>query len=319
MELRHSRKRFLKDLTTSALGLSLSGSILSSLFSQTSGVSKMLKRKIPKTGEEIPAIGLGTWQTLDVDPEPSSLAPLREVLLEFLKFGGGVVDSSPMYGRSEEIFGILSKEIPDPDRKKFFLATKVWIRGESAGKSQIEASFKKMNAEKIDLFQIHNLLDTQTHLKTLRNLREKSKIRYIGLTHFTTSAFSEMERISEKEKPDFLQIPYSIVTREAENRILPFAQEHGIAVLINRPFEEGGLFRRTKGKTLPEYFKEWDCNSFAQVFLKYILSHPAVTSVIPATSKLSHLKDNMGAGLGKLPEGKERKVFLSNLLDTLDS
>ncbi|MEI7011462.1 aldo/keto reductase [Leptospira licerasiae] len=318
MESSYSRKKFLKLLALSAAGISLSERMISPLFSQTSGASKMLKRKIPKTGEEIPAIGLGTWQTLDVDPDPSSLAPLREVLSEFLHIGGGVVDSSPMYGRSEEIFGILSKDFTDAERNKFFLATKVWIRGEAAGKSQIEASFKKMKAEKIDLFQIHNLLDTQTHLKTLRGLKEKGKIRYIGLTHFTVSAFGEMERISEKEKPDFLQIPYSIQTREAENRILPFAQEHGIAVLINRPFEEGGLFRNTKGKTLPEYFKEWDCLSFAQAFLKYILFHPAVTCAIPATSKISHLKDNMGAGLGRFPEGKERKVFLSNLLDAMD-
>ncbi|GBF39319.1 aldo/keto reductase [Leptospira johnsonii] len=318
MESSYSRKKFLKLLALSAAGVSLSENIISPLFSQTSGASKMLKRKIPKTGEEIPAIGLGTWQTLDVDPDPSSLAPLKEVLSEFLQTGGGVVDSSPMYGRSEEIFGILSKDFSDAERRKFFLATKVWIKGEAAGKSQIESSFKKMKAEKIDLFQIHNLLDTQTHLKTLRGMKEKGKIRYIGLTHFTTSAFAEMERISEKEKPDFLQIPYSIQTREAEDRILPFAQEHGIAVLINRPFEEGGLFRNTKGKTLPEYFKEWDCHSFAQVFLKYILSHPAVTCAIPATSKVSHLKDNMGAGIGRFPEGKERKVFLSNLLDAMD-
>ncbi len=278
----------------------------------------MLRRKIPRTGEEIPAIGLGTWQTLDVDPSPSSLAPLKEVLFEFLKSGGTVVDSSPMYGRSEEIFGLLSQEVSEQDRKKFFLATKVWTRGEAAGKAQIEASFRKMKTDKIDLFQIHNLLDTDTHLKTLRGLREKGKIRYLGLTHFTSSAFSEMERISVKEKPDFLQIPYSILTREAENRILPFAEQNGIAVLINRPFEEGALFRRAKGKDLPDYFKEWDCSSFAQAFLKYLLSHPGVTCVIPATAKISHLKDNLNAGRGKFPDTKERKVFLSKLLDALD-
>ncbi|TGK07521.1 aldo/keto reductase [Leptospira semungkisensis] len=318
MGSKYTRKDFLNRFAASFAGAAMIDSFYRPLFTQTTGVAKMLKRRIPKTGEEIPAIGLGTWQTLDVDPDPSSLAPLKEVLAEFLNAGGGVVDSSPMYGRSEEIFGILSKDVSANDKKKFFLATKVWTRGESAGKAQIEASFRKMKADQIDLFQIHNLLDTQTHLKTLRDLKDKSRIRYIGLTHFTSSAFSEMEKISIKEKPDFLQIPYSIITREAEQRILPFALENGIAVLINRPFEEGGLFHKAKGKTLPEYFKEWDCNSFAQAFLKYLLSHPAVTAVIPATSKVSHLKDNLQAGLGRFPDSKERKVFLSNLLDALD-
>lgn len=313
------RKEFLKRSAAVFLGLAVSGSSYRSVFAQTKqGAPSMLKRKIPKTGEEIPAIGLGTWQTLDVDPDPSSLAPLQEVISEFIQRGGRVLDSSPMYGRSEEIFGLLSRNLSEEDRKKFFLATKVWTRGEASGKSQIEASFRKMKTDKIDLFQIHNLLDTEVHLKTLRALRDKGRIRYIGLTHFTSSAFGEMERIANKEKPDFLQIPYSAITREAENRILPFAQENGIAVLINRPFEEGALFRRSKGKTVPEYFQQWDCTSFAQIFLKYLLSHPGVTCVIPATAKISHLRDNLGAGIGKFPEGKERKVFLENLLDALD-
>ncbi|TGK01291.1 aldo/keto reductase [Leptospira langatensis] len=318
MGSKYTRKDFLNRLAASFVGTAMVDSFYRPLFTQTTGVARMLKRRIPKTGEEIPAIGLGTWQTLDVDPDPSSLAPLKEVLSEFLNTGGGIVDSSPMYGRSEEIFGILSKDIPEKEKRKFFLATKVWTRGEAAGKAQIEASFRKMKADKIDLFQIHNLLDTQTHLKTLRDLKDRAKIRYIGLTHFTSSAFPEMEKISIKEKPDFLQIPYSVITREAEQRILPFALENGIAVLVNRPFEEGGLFRKAKGKTLPDYFKEWDCNSFAQAFLKYLLSHPGVTAVIPATSKVSHLKDNMQAGLGRFPDAKERKVFLSNLLEALD-
>ncbi|WP_232224685.1 aldo/keto reductase [Leptospira fainei] len=278
----------------------------------------MLLRKIPSSGETIPAIGLGTWQTFDVTSDDHSLASLDEVLRDFLQEGGTVIDSSPMYGRAEETVGILSQRLSEPQRRKIFFATKVWTKGEAAGRAQIEASFRKMKAEKIDLFQIHNLLDTSTHLKALRDLKEKGKIRYIGLTHFTPSAFAEMERIAEKDRVEFLQIPYSIMTREAENRLLPFAAQKGIAVLVNRPFEEGGLFRRTRGKILPEYFREWGCDSFAQAFLKYIISHPAVTCVIPATAKLSHLQDNMRAGFGNLPDNSERKRFLSNLLEALE-
>lgn len=278
----------------------------------------MLLRKIPGSEETIPAIGLGTWQTFDVTPDDRSLAPLNEVLRDFLQEGGTVIDSSPMYGRAEETIGILSQRLSESERRKIFLATKVWTKGEAAGRAQIEASFRKMKSEKIDLFQIHNLLDVSAHLKTLRELKEKGKIRYIGLTHFTPSAFAEMERIAIRDKTEFLQIPYSILTREAENRLLPFAAQNGIAILVNRPFEEGGLFRRTKGKVLPEYFKEWGCDSFAQAFLKYIISHPAVTCVIPATAKLSHLQDNMRAGFGNLPENAERKRFLSNLLEALE-
>ncbi|EQA45121.1 oxidoreductase, aldo/keto reductase family protein [Leptospira broomii serovar Hurstbridge str. 5399] len=320
--MRFSRKKFL------GIGAGLLASRLSkkfeNLFSLSAetrkieGRSTMLLRKIPSSGETIPAIGLGTWQTFDVPSDDRSLAPLNEVLQDFLREGGSVIDSSPMYGRAEETVGILSQRLSESERRKIFLATKVWTKGEVAGRTQIEASFRKMKSEKIDLFQIHNLLDTSTHLKTLRELKEKGKIRYIGLTHFTPSAFAEMERIAGKDKVEFLQIPYSILTREAENRLLPFAAQNGIAVLVNRPFEEGGLFRRTKGKVLPEYFKERGCDSFAQAFLKYIISHPAVTCVIPATAKLSHLQDNIRAGFGNLPESPERKRFLSNLLEALE-
>ncbi|RHX91821.1 aldo/keto reductase [Leptospira stimsonii] len=279
--------------------------------------SDMLLRTIQKTGEKIPAIGLGTWQTMDISPDSSELNTLKEVWKEFLYQGGTVVDSSPMYGKSEEIVGILASETAEEFKKKIFFATKVWTRGESAGKAQIEASFRKFKTDRIDLFQIHNLLDTQIHLKTLRSLKEKGKIRYIGLTHYVSSAFSEMERIAKSENIEFLQIPYSIVSREAEERILPFAESNGISVLINRPFEEGELFRRVRGKILPDYFREWDCESFGQAFLKFILSNSAVTCAIPATSKLAHLKDNIRAGQGKLPSGKDREEFRKRLLQVL--
>ncbi|PJZ53655.1 aldo/keto reductase [Leptospira adleri] len=309
-----SRAHFLKQTAAFLFSAGLSFPVKKIFSKEGSG---MLYRTIQKTGEQIPAIGLGTWQTMDISADSSEIKNLREVWKEFLDQGGALVDSSPMYGRSEEIVGVLASESTEEFRKKIFYATKVWTRGESAGKSQIEASFQKFKTERIDLFQIHNLLDTQTHLKTLRSLKEKGKIRFIGLTHYVSSAFSEMERIAKSESIEFLQVPYSIVTREAEDRILPFAESKGISVLINRPFEEGELFRRVRGKILPDYFKEWDCDSFGQAFLKFILSNTAVTCAIPATSKLSHLKDNLKAGHGKLPAGKDRKEFKKRLLQIL--
>ncbi|TGM03117.1 aldo/keto reductase [Leptospira barantonii] len=310
-----TRSDFLKRTAAIGLAAGLVRSPFESLFAKEG--TKMLERTIQRSGEKIPAIGLGTWQTMDISKDSTELESLREVWKEFIDNGGTVVDSSPMYGRSEEIVGILASSLAEEKKKKVFYATKVWIRGESAGKAQIQSSFEKFKTNRIDLFQIHNLVDTNTHLKTLRFLQEGQKIRYLGLTHYVSSAFPEMEKIAKTENMDFIQIPYSIATRAAEERILPFAQENGIGVLINRPFEEGELFRRVKGKTLPDYFKEWDCDSFGQTFLKYILSHPAVTCVIPATSKISHLRDNLKAGFGKLPSGKDREEFRKRLLQVL--
>ncbi|TGK32700.1 aldo/keto reductase [Leptospira gomenensis] len=310
-----SRGRFLRDSAT--LLAFLSGYINS--FSDSLGKENngMLHRTVRSSGEKIPAIGLGTWQTMDVSSDSSSLTTLMEVWNEFIRSGGGVVDSSPMYGRSEEIVGLLSSGLSPIDKKRIFFATKVWIRGETAGKTQIDSSFRRFGVDKIDIFQIHNLVDAHIHLKYLKTLQEKGSIRYVGLTHYVSSAFSEMEGIAKKEKVEFLQIPYSIVTREAETRILPFAESNGISVLINRPFEEGQLFRRVKGKVLPDFFREWDCESFGQAFLKFILSHSAVTCAIPATSKLSHLRDNLKAGFGKLPTGRDREEFKKRLLQEL--
>ncbi|RHX95177.1 aldo/keto reductase [Leptospira yasudae] len=310
-----SRSDFLKRSAAFAFAAGLVEIPYRSLFAKEG--AKILERTIQKSGEKIPSIGLGTWQTMDVSKDSSELESLRAVWKEFIDAGGRVVDSSPMYGRAEEIVGVLSSELSEQSRKKVFYATKVWIRGEAAGKAQIQSSFEKFKTDKIDLFQIHNLVDTQTHLRTLRLLQEGEKIRYIGITHYVSSAFAEMETIAKNEKIDFIQIPYSIATRAAEERILPFAEANGIGVLINRPFEEGELFRRVKGKSVPAYFKEWDCDSFGQAFLKFILSHTAVTCVIPATSKVSHLKDNLKAGLGKLPSGKDREEFKKRLLQEI--
>ncbi|MCB1179934.1 MAG: aldo/keto reductase [Leptospiraceae bacterium] len=268
---------------------------------------KIKKRMIPSGNEKIPIIGLGTWRTFDIDENDlKSISNLKEILDQFIQEGGNLIDSSPMYGNSEKIIGKLNSG----NQQNLFLATKVWTSGKENGIAQIESSFKKMNTNFIHLFQIHNLVDWKTHLKTLRKYKEKGRIKYIGITHYTKSAFSEMEKIMKTEEIDFIQIPYSVVLRDAENKILPLAKDKGIATLINRPFEGGDLFSRYKNKKVPEFIKNFGCNSIAQVLLKYILSTGGVTCVIPATSKIKHLLDNMHAGKGRLPDEKERKEII---------
>jgi diketogulonate reductase-like aldo/keto reductase len=264
-----------------------------------------LSRAIPRSGEKIPAIGLGTWQTFDVGESESQRAPLREVLKEFVRFGGSVIDSSPMYGESENVVGDVATDTGV--HSKLFLATKVWTSGREAGIRQMNESFRKLRSGRMDLMQVHNLVDWRTHLKTLREWKAQGRVRYLGITHYTESAYDELERVMRSEKPDFVQFNYSIVSREAERRLLPLAQELGIAVLVNKPFEKARLFSRVRGKELPGWAAEIDCRSWAQFFLKFILAHPAVTCAIPATSKVAHLKDNMAAGTGRLPDTATRE------------
>jgi diketogulonate reductase-like aldo/keto reductase len=276
---------------------------------QFSGVTmaatpSLIQRQVPRTGELLPAVGLGTWQTFDVGRTESQRAPLKEVLGEFVKHGGSVVDSSPMYGESERVVGDLAVELGA--HKQLFVATKVWTNGREAGIRQMEESFKRLRAARIDLMQIHNLADWRAHLVTLRRWKEQGKIRYIGVTHYTESAYDELARVLKSEELDFVQLNYSIAERAAERMMLPLAQERRLAVLINRPFAEGALFKRVRGKSLPPWAKEIGCASWAQFFLKFIISHPAVTCAIPATSKVAHLKDNMQAGLGPLPDASTR-------------
>jgi aryl-alcohol dehydrogenase-like predicted oxidoreductase len=273
----------------------------------------ILRRPIPKTGELLPVVGLGTWQTFDAGAAESERAPLREVLRELVALGGKVVDSSPMYGRSEEVAGDLASELKIHDR--LFLATKVWTSGRNAGIRQMEESFRRLRAKRIDLMQVHNLLDWRTHLATLREWKEEGRIRYLGVTHYTASAYGELARVMENEPLDFVQVNYSIAEREAENRILPLAAERRVALLINRPFAEGALFRKTGGKPLPPWAAEIGCASWAQFFLKFVISHPAVTCAIPGTSKARHLADNMGAGLGPLPELKTRERMARHVME----
>lgn len=262
------------------------------------------KRPIPVSGEMIPVVGLGTWRTFDAGNSKEKRAALLEVLKTLIQKGASVIDSSPMYGSSETVVGDLSQELNI--RNKLFLATKVWTDGKEEGIRQMNQSFQKMKTDKMDLMQVHNLVDVHTHLKTLRNWKEQGKIRYFGITHYVPGVYPEMIRLIKTEKPDFVQCCYNITTRDAEKELLPLAKEKGIAVLINRPFEEGNLFNVVKGNPLPPWAKEYDINTWAQFFLKFIISHPSVTCAIPGTSKASHMQENIGAGTGKLPDEKAR-------------
>ena len=270
----------------------------------------MLTRKIPSTGEALPVIGMGTWQTFDVGRSSTDRDPLREVLQAFVQGGGRVIDSSPMYGRAEAVAGDLMKELSPP----LFVATKVWTRGRAAGIAEIERSMKRLGVNTLDLLQVHNLLDVHTHLPTLREMKAAGTVRYIGITHYQLDAFDELERLLRTESLDFVQLPYSIGVRQAEARLLPAAADTGTAVLVMRPFEEGSLFQRVRGEPLPEWAAEIDCTSWAQVFLKWIVGHPAVTCPIPATSKPAHARDNVMAGHGRLPDDAMRERIVQSVL-----
>jgi diketogulonate reductase-like aldo/keto reductase len=287
------------------LRLAAAGAVAPLITSARSADRPFLMRAIPRSGEKLPALGLGTWQTLNVGESETQRAPLRQVLQEFVRLGGRVIDSSPMYGESETVAGDLAAELGMRD--KLFLATKVWTTGREAGIRQMNDSFRKLRTERMDLMQVHNLVDWRIHLNTLRDWKAQGRVRYIGITHYTESAYADLEQVMRSEKPDFVQLNYSIVSREAERRLLPLAQELGIAVLVNKPFEKAGLFDKVRGKELPPWARDFDCVSWAQFFLKFILSHPAVTCAIPATSKVKHLVDNMGAGVGRLPDAAMRE------------
>ena len=257
---------------------------------------------LPQNGVTLPKIGLGTWQTFDVGSDAAARAPLREVLK---MLNGNVVDSSPMYGTSETVAGDLIAELGL--RPKLFIATKVWTQGRDEGVRQMETSFKRLRVQQMDLLQVHNLVDVSTHAVTLRKWQEEKRVRHIGITHYTSSAYGAVERELKANPWDFLQINYSLGERDSEKRILPLAKERGVSVVINRPFAEGSLFSHVKGKPLPPWAKEYGINSWAQYFLKWIVSHPAVTCAIPGTGRPDHMKDNLAAGQGAMPDEKGRK------------
>ena len=268
-------------------------------------------RAIPSSGERIPVVGLGTWSTFDVGASAAARAPLEEVLARFAERGGRVVDSSPMYGRSEEVVGSVAAKLGLLGR--LFLATKVWTRGREAGLRQIETSERLLGTKRLDLLQVHNLLDVETHLATLRALKDAGRVRYIGVTHYTAGAYPEVERVLLREKLDFLQVNYSLAEREAAKRILPLAREKGVAVLVNRPFGGGDALRRVLPRALPAWAAEFDCASWPQFFLKWILSDPAVTCAIPATRERAHLDDDLDAAFGRLPDEKLRRRMVDAL------
>ncbi|MEL0111112.1 MAG: aldo/keto reductase [Rickettsiales bacterium] len=265
----------------------------------------MIQRAIPKTGELLPIVGLGTWQAFDVPEDTAARVPQREVLQLMYGAGGSVVDASPMYGRAEGVVGDLLTvaEI----RQQTFLATKVWTEGRDRGIAQMEESLRRLRTGTVDLMQIHNLVDWRTQLETLRLWKAAGIFRYIGITHYTSGAIDDLVAIMESEDIDFVQMAYSIGERAVETRLLPVAAERGIAVIANRPYEGGGLFQSVEGETLPEWAAEFDCANWSQFFLKFILSHPAVTCAIPATADPAHMIDNLGAGAGPLPDRAMRR------------
>ena len=270
----------------------------------------LVTRKIPSSGEAIPALGLGTSGPFEVGNSAKDREPLKEVLSAFFAAGGRLIDTSPMYSTAEAVLGDL---LTSSMQEKVFLATKVWTRGQAEGVEQMKHSGQVLKHPKLDLIQVHNLLDLDTHLKTLRAWQDEGRVRYIGITHYTVSSQSDLARVIEREKLDFVQLNYSATTRDAEKRLLPLAADRGVAVLVNRPFEDGKMFQSVSGQPLPPWAADLDCTSWGQIFLKYVLSHPAVTCAIPATGKLKHLQDNLAGARGRLPDAKQRALIVKEL------
>ena len=294
-----SRRRFLHD------SLALSG--LAMMPAPALTAPTPATRIIPADGRRLPVVGLGTWQTFDVGADATARANLGRVMERFVELGGEVIDSSPMYASAEGVVGDLARE--RGLRPRLFLATKVWTQGKAAGIAQMQQSLRRLGSERIELMQVHNLLDWQQHLPTLRAWKAEGRIRYLGISHYAASAHVEVEAVLRKEPLDVLQINYSLAEQESARRLLPLAAERGVAVLANRPFAEGALFRTVQGKALPAAAAEHGCRSWAQVFLRWILAHPAVTCAIPASSRIDHLDDNMAAATGPLPDFREQQAL----------
>ncbi len=299
--MRLTRSTFLQLAGTSLLGRSV--------FAQAGTL--MHKRKVPSTGEMLGVVGLGTWQTFDVGSAPAERAPLAEVVGALLDGGGSVIDSSPMYGRSEGVAGDVIRSMGARDRT--FIATKVWTSGRAAGIAQMEQSLKLFHTDRIDLMQIHNLLDWQVHLETLRAWKKEGRIRLMGVTHYTESAHDQLKAVLKREIFDFVQINYAIDDRGAERSLLKTARDRGVAVLVNRPFGGGGLLRRLSARPLPAWAADLGCKSWAQILLKFVLAHPAITCVIPGTGKPEHMRDNIQAGTGEYPDSAMVARMISDI------
>ncbi|WP_054032885.1 aldo/keto reductase [Desulfatitalea tepidiphila] len=299
--IRLSRRAFMGSLGLMTLGVAFTPRDILAM------VPEPLERAIPSSGERIPVIGMGTSRTFNAGSHPDEIERLADVLSIFFQQGGTVIDSSPMYGSAERVVGRLLSHL---NADGLFAATKVWTDGRQAGEDQMRQSMRLMGVEVMDLMQIHNLRDWRTHLETLRQWRSEGKIRYIGVTTSHGRDHRELEEIMRTERIDFVQFSYNIEDRVPEERLLPLAADRGIATLINRPYQRGGLFVRVKGQAVPEWAGEFDARSWGQFFLKFILAHPAVTCIIPATSKTRHMKDNMGANFGRIPDSTERKKMI---------
>jgi aryl-alcohol dehydrogenase-like predicted oxidoreductase len=286
--------------------MAIGSGLMAASCGRSSSASSATRESVPAKGKvpRLYPIGLGTWQTFDVGSSDAERKALEQVLALFVELGGTVVDSSPMYGRSESVLGDLAVRLGVRD--KLFVATKVWTTGRASGIAQMEDSERKLRG-KVDLMQVHNLQDADTHLETLQRWKSEGRIRFIGVTHYHAGAHDEVAEYVRRGGIDFIQINYSLAEREAERRLLPLARERGVSVLVNRPFGAGSLFRETRGKPVPAFARELECTSWAELFLKFVISHPAVTCAIPATSKPEHLRQNMNAGRGPLPDEAMRK------------
>ena len=297
-----SRRRFLQSSGAAALFCTLAPA--SAATSQATPIKKI----IPSSGEQLSVIGLGTSRTFNVDSGSAAQSPLVEVMQAFFDNGGQLIDSSPMYGSAEAVTGELLKAVSNT--RGLFTATKVWTFGKNEGIAQMQQSMRRLGVDQIDLMQIHNLRDWKTHIETLRDWKQQGKIRYLGITTSHGRYHEELETILQQQPLDFVQFSYNIENRTVERRLLPLAQERGIATLINRPYQRGSLFRKVRGKSLPDWAADFDCASWGQFFLKFIASHPGVTCIIPATSKLKHMVDNMAAGYGRLPDAATRQRMI---------
>jgi len=272
----------------------------------------LIQKKIPSTGESVPIVGLGTARRYEAVTTEAERAPLRETLREFKALGGKVIDSSPTYGTAEQVVGDLVSELKIRD--SLFIATKVSISGRDAGLKQLEQSFKRLQTPKIDLIAVHNLRDTQTHLRPLREWQQQGRIRYVGITTSFDNQYRDFEQTMKAEKLDFIQVDYALDNRDAAERIVPLAADRGMAVMINLPFGRGRLFNAVQGKKLPEWASEFDCKTWPQFFLKYLVSHPAVTCAIPGMAKAEYVRDNLGAAQGRLPDAAMRRR-MENFID----